>query len=288
MKSKFILIILLVIPLILNAQNGSSPGLAIKSNSISLELLGAPAWPIGVTYGQMLNNRLSFELGVGIFSAGARLDVYLTNPRLHSLNLFTGLSGAVSYDAYAMFYLPLGLSYLGKKNFQYSIDGGLMWSPGVTSHDEESYFSPWFGLKVGYRFGEDIATLKKAEKTTVKNIFSLQLGWFDVMVGAVYERLITPFWGLEAGLGFLGASAGTKFYFPSITPGHVSFLAGASESWGFDFWNGSSGLKTYIPIGLSLLSKGNFLFSIDGGPQMWHQEDNDIQFSFSLRVGKAF
>ncbi len=131
-----------------------------------------------------------------------------------------------------MFYLPLGLSYFGKKNFQYSIDGGLMWSPGVSSHEEESYFSPWFGLKVGYRFGEDIATLKVAEKTTVKNIFSLQLGWYDVMVGAVYERLITPFWGLEAGLGFLGASAGTKFYFPSITPGHVSFHAGTSESWG--------------------------------------------------------
>ena len=58
--------------------------------------------PIGVSYSQMLNNRLSFEMGVGIFSAGVRLDVYLTNPRLHRLNLLTGLAGAITYDAYPM------------------------------------------------------------------------------------------------------------------------------------------------------------------------------------------
>jgi len=112
--------------------------------------------------------------------------------------------------------------------------------------------------------------------------------WYDVMAGAVYERLITPFWGLEAGMGFLGVSAGTKFYFPSITIGHASFHVGASESWGIDLFNGSSGLKTYVPIGISLLTKSYFMFSIDAGPQIWHMEDNDILTSFSLRVGKAF
>ena len=269
-------------------QNESATSHIIKANSVSLSLVGAPVWPIGVSYGQMVTNRLSFQMGVGIFSGGARLDVYLTNPRLHRFNVYTGLSGAITYDAYPMVYVPVGVTYFGKKNFQYSLDGGVMWSEGVGSLSVDQNTSPWFGLKVGYRFGEDIDVVKEAEKASVKNIISLQLGWFDVMIGAVYERLLTPFWGLEAGMGFLGVSAGSKFYFPAITEGHVSFHVGASESWGFDFWNGSSGLKTYIPFGVNLLTKNNFRYSLDAGPQIWHQENNDVLLSLSLRIGKAF
>ena len=236
----------------------------------------------------MLNNRLSFELGVGIGSAGARVDVYLTNPGIHRFNVYTGLSASVTYEAFPMVYLPVGLTYFGEKNFQYSIDGGVMWSEGVSLSGEDVNVSPWFGLKVGYRFGEDLATLKQMEKTEKKNIISLQMGWYDVMAGVVYERLITPFWGIEAGAGFLGASAGTKFYFPAIIQGQVGFHVGVSESLGFVFMNGYSGIKTYLPVGINLLTRNNFSYSLDAGPQIWHQENNDILLSFALRVGKAF
>lgn len=287
-KIKVSLLLLAGLSVLAYGQNESAGNHLIKANSISLNLEGATAWPIGFSYGQMLSNRLSFELGVGIMSAGARLDVYLTNPSLHRFNVYTGLSGAVTYDAYPMIYLPVGVTYFGKKNFQYSIDGGVLWSEGVGSLSVDQNISPWFGLKVGYRFGEDFEVVKEAEKVSVKNIISLQLGWYDVMVGAVYERLINPNWGIEAGLGFLGVSAGTKFYFPAISKGHVSFHLGASESWGFDFWNGSSGMKTYIPLGVNLLTKKNFRYSLDAGPQIWHQENNEVLLSLSIRIGKAF
>lgn len=288
LKFKLSLLLLAGLTVSVFGQNDSPAKHIIKTNSVSLGLVGTPSWPIGVSYGQMVTQRLSFEMGVGVLSAGARLDIYLTNPESHRLNFYTGLSGAITYDGYPMFYLPLGISYFGKKYFQYSLDGGVLGSEGVGSTTGDAYFSPWFGLKVGYRFGEDIAVVTGESKTMQKNIISLQLGWFDVMLGAVYERLITPSWGIEAGLGFLGVSAGTKFYFPAIKEGHVSFHAGASESWGFDFWNGSSGIKTYVPIGLNLLTKNNFWYSLDAGPQIWHQENNEVLLSLSIRIGKAF
>jgi hypothetical protein len=268
-------------------QNESATSHIIKANSVSLNLIGPPALPIGITYGQMVTNRLSFEMGAGILSAGARLDAYLTNPRLHRFNVYTGLSVATTYEADPMVYVPVGVTYFGKKSFQYSLDGGVLWSE-VVGMSVDQNISPWFGLKVGYRFGEDIEVVKEAEKASVKNIISLQVGWYDVMLGVVYERLVTPFWGIEAGMGFLGVSAGSKFYFPAISQGRMSFHAGLSESWGFDFWNGSSGIKTYIPLGVNLLTKNNFRYSLDAGPQIWHQENNDVLLSLSLRIGKAF
>jgi hypothetical protein len=286
-KIKVSLLLLAGLSVLAFGQNESAGNYFIKANSVSLNLIGPPAFPIGVTYSQMLTNRLSFEIGAGILSAGARLDVYLTNPRLHRFNVFTGLSVATSYEADPIVYVPVGVTYFGKKSFQYSLDGGVLWSE-VVGMSVDQNISPWFGLKIGYRFGEDMEVVKEAEEASVKNILSLQLGWYDVMIGAVYERLINPNWGLEAGLGFLGVSAGTKFYFPAITQGHVNFHVGASESWGFDLWNGSSGMKTYIPIGVNLLTKKNFRYSLDAGPQIWHQENNEVLLSLSIRIGKAF
>lgn len=149
--------------------------------------------------------------------------------------------------------------------------------------------SPWFGLKVGYRFGEDIAVLKEVEKTSMKNIISINLGGFDILAGLMYERLITPFLDMEGGIGFLGAAAGSKFYFPSVSKQHMSFHLGVSQSFGAGFaLNGSTGMKTYFPIGVNYLAKNNFRYSLDAGPQIWYEENNDVLLSFSLRIGKAF
>lgn len=52
-------------------------------------------------------------------------------------------------DAYPMIYLPVGLRYFGKNNFQYGIDLGVMSSENVSLSGNGENPSPWFGLKVG-------------------------------------------------------------------------------------------------------------------------------------------
>lgn len=287
MKTKITLCALLALSLVANGQEKVTSLNTIKSNSISLGLMGTPGWPIGITYGQMLSDHLNFEIGAGVYSVGARFDYFITDPRTRRLNLYTGLSGAITFDAYPMVYLPVGISYFGKNNFQYGIDAGLLYSRGVSLSGNDVDFSPWFGLKAGYRFGDDLAILKEKPRTAVKNIISLNLGYYDLLIGVVYERLLAPSWGIEAGLGFISTSVGSKVYFPSISAGHVSFHTGVSQSWGLTLWDGYTGSKTYVPLGVNFLTKNNFRYSIDAGPQFWLQ-DGDITLGLSLRMGKAF
>jgi len=78
----------------------------------------------------------------------------------------------------------------------------------------------------------------------------------------IYERLLNPFLSVEAGLGFLGISAGAKVYFPSIRPGTLRFHTGVTESYGGDLWNGVEP-RTYIPLGINMLTKNNIWLSAD-------------------------
>jgi len=73
--------LLLFAPGLLLEQLRWSSNSGIKAQSISVKVLGPPAWPLGLSYGQMLNERLSLELGIGLLSCGAGFDYYLTNPR---------------------------------------------------------------------------------------------------------------------------------------------------------------------------------------------------------------
>lgn len=103
-----------------------------------------------------------------------------------------------------------------------------------------------------------------------------------MLAGVIYERLITPFLGLEAGLGFLGASVGARVYFPSIRTEKLGFHLGVSQSVGY------FGNHTYFPVGINWLSQNNFMLSLDAGPQLINDDNNSIMPSFSFRVGKAF
>lgn len=87
-------------PNTLKGQSSESSINQIKVNSISFSLLGAPTVPIGVSYGQMLTNRISYEMGVGIQSSGAGVTYYLTNPRNYRLNIYTGFFASINYDGF--------------------------------------------------------------------------------------------------------------------------------------------------------------------------------------------
>ena len=256
---------------------------SIPSNNLSLSLIGSPAWPIGITYSQMLSDRISIDIGTGIVGSGAGLNYYLTNPRQRRLNFYTGVSGMVNYDAFPMLYIPVGASYFGKKKFQYSADIGVMFAENVSP-----FPSFWFGAKVGYRFGKDINELKTETATDKKNIISGNLGFTDILVGVVYERLISPSFSAEVGLGLLGATIGAKYYFLPVASNRVSLFTGVSESIGVVPLIGSTGLKTYVPLGISYLAKNNIRYGFDAGPQFWHQDNSEILLGLNFRIGYAF
>jgi hypothetical protein len=48
------------------------------------------------------------------------------------------------------------------------------------------------------------------------------------------------------------------------------------------------GFKHYIPVGMTYLGNSGFRFSLDVGPQVYHDSKEEIQFGLSLRLGKSF
>lgn len=122
----------------------------------------------------------------------------------------------------------------------------------------------------------------KPRKTNPKNIISLKFGADDPWMGITYERLLIKYWGMEVQIGLIGASAGTKIYFPGTRSGGFNFHAGVQAAWGF-----ATGRATYFPIGINYLTKNNWRISLDGGYRIWHDEPENFP-GFSLKFGKAF
>jgi hypothetical protein len=284
-KIKIAIFLILFAPGMLNAQVEQPITNPIKAHSISLKLFGAPTWPLGFSYGQMISDRLSMEMGVGIMSLGAGFEYYITNPRKNRFNLNTGLYGSVNIDRYPMFYVPLGVSYIGKNSFQYNINAGVLYAENVNLSGNDNIFSPWFGLTISKRFGEDVEILRNAKKTESLNIISVRLGLVYPFIGINYERLLNPNIGLEASIGFLGVSAGANVYFPSIKPGKIGFKTGIIQGVNHNIFD--IGISTYVPFGFNYLTKNKIVFSFDVGPQYWHHHE-EFFVGFSLKLGKAF
>lgn len=272
-KNLSVIILLLNLSFLVRGQD--SPQF-IGKQGISIGLVGAPQWPIGVSYDQMLTKNFQYEIGAGVSAAGVSGRYYFS-PVHEKFNFFSGFGLMYAYEGEPMVYLPVGVSYFSKNNFQFTLDAGIMFSEYIEPNP-----SPWFGLKVGRRFGEPIQKIEKEKKTDRKNILSITMGYSDVFIGVAYERLITPYWGTEVSLGLFGASVGTKFYFPRITPKKVNFHVGISQYIGY-----MGG--TYLPIGINKLTEGNYRYSIDVGPYFDELgTDNTPLASFNFRIGKAF
>ncbi len=132
-------------------------------------------------------------------------------------------------------------------------------------------------------FSQNVETQKSDKITHPKNLISLKMGADDPWVGISYERLLTKNIGTEVQIGIIGASLGAKLYIPAIKSGRLNFSLGVLTGWGF-----LGGIKTYFPVGLNLLTKNNFRFSLDAGPRIWHDDNEENFLGASLKIGKGF
>ena len=181
----------------------------------------------------------------------------------------------------------MGVSYFGNSNFQYSLNYGLLYEhlrPGADPNS--SKFSPWLGLSISKRFGQEAGYSRNESATDEKNIVSARAGFVFPLAGLGYERLLGPNLGLEATIGFIGASAGANIYLPAMRPGQLGFKTGFSYGVMVFPLVGVS-TSAYVPIGLNYLSRSNFVLSVDAGPQYW-PSGRDYLLGFSVKVGKAF
>lgn len=127
-----------------------------KRNAISLSLLGVTPI-IGFTYERIIKTQTTFEIGVGLVSAGLGFRYYFTEIQDRRLLFNAGILGMVSPffgDCEFCFggkgfatYIPLGLSY-NQNALNLSLDIG-----GGTSFDNPPNAFLWYGnLKIGVRF----------------------------------------------------------------------------------------------------------------------------------------
>jgi hypothetical protein len=234
----------------------------------------------------MLTERLSLELGVGLLSCGAGFDYYLTNPRERQFAFHTGLYGGYIFDSYPIFHIPVGVSYFGTGNFQYSLNSGLFYehvSPGADPNATK--FSPWLGLSLSKRFGEETGYSRSESATDLRNIVSARAGFVFPLAGLAYERLLSPNLGLEATLGLIGASAGANVYLPAIKPGKLAFKTGLTYGIMIELWSNEKSI--YVPFGVTYLTRSNFVLSVDASPigsGYWGDGDGAL----TVKIGRAF
>ena len=258
----------------------------LHTHGISIHILGAPTWPIGITYSQMLNDRMLLHLGAGVLSSGFGVEYFITQTRRQRINISTALYGSINYDGFPMVYVPLGLGYTGRKGFHYAINGGLMYCENVSLTENGKAISPWFGFSLGKRFGADVRSTRNAKPSPLRNSISGRLSIVYSLIGIAYERYIFPNLGIEASLGLPGASLGFNLYGPSIKPDKVSFKIGISQGVLYNPFYGMEHIS-FAGVGIQYLALKGFLFSIDGGPQYFYAEESILP-GIVLKLGKAF
>ena len=83
--------------MISNGQKKTTEKYHIKANNVSIGLLGQ-TYPIGLSFSQMFTDQLSFEIDAGLLYVGSGFTFYLTNPKYHRFNPYTGFYGGIITD----------------------------------------------------------------------------------------------------------------------------------------------------------------------------------------------
>lgn len=246
-KIKLVVSFILFASCVLNAQPTTNP---IKTHIISIRINGAPARPLGISYGQMLTDRFSMEMGIGSNSLGMGVEYYITNPRKYRLNLNTGLYGSLDYQGYPMFSLPLGISYLTKRNFNYNLSTGVTYSANELDIVFKKGISFNFGIAISKRFGQDVETMKRKQKTLLFDDIIIKTQILQDAIGLnpniIIEKYLTNRF-----------SIGTEFIWRRRT------WASSGEEWNFGNYYRSQGFT----IGLQT----KFYFSSkETAPNAWY------------------
>jgi hypothetical protein len=88
----------------LSAQDILQHEWVVRTHGLSIHFLGAPVWPVGIAYSQMLNDRMVLHIGAGALSSGLVFEYYVTNPRKQRFNVTTALYGSMNYEGFLMGY----------------------------------------------------------------------------------------------------------------------------------------------------------------------------------------
>ena len=128
---------------------GTETGLAdFKKNGISVNLFGASPF-FGLTYERLLSKYFSLEAGVGLVSLGGGIKIYPYKAKEGKAIFRTGLTVAHEYfTEYTITYIPLGVSFFGKKGLNFGLDLG----PSYYNDGYDNFIFIYGNLKLGIRF----------------------------------------------------------------------------------------------------------------------------------------
>ena len=191
-----------------------------------------------------------------------------------------------------MFHDPEYASNFGKNNFQYCHNSGLPNSEhvGFSTNPHASNFSTKGGLSNSNRFGLEKGPWRRGPSNDVTHIVSVMVGNSRQIFGISHERLFSPNFGLEGSLRILGIAAfgiaaGANVYLPAIEPGKLAYRAGLTYGRMAYLFGGEENF-VHIPIGITYLTRNNFVLGVDAGP-LWTNQGG-IKLGLSVKIGRAF
>jgi hypothetical protein len=185
-----------------------------------------------------------------------------------------------------MFRAPDDAFNFGKNNFQNRLISDLLNSEQVdfSTNPHAVNFSTKGGLSKSDRFGLATETWRRWPSNDVTFIVSGRVGTSHEFWGINYEWLPSPNFSLEASIRFFGAAAGVNVYFPAVEPGKLAFRAGLIYG-AMYYWAGSETF-THIPIGITYLTRNNFVLGVDIGPFLKEYYGSGV--GPSVKIGRAF
>jgi hypothetical protein len=125
------------------------------------------------------------------------------------------------------------------------------------------------------------------KETYIKpNAISFSYLGTSALFGGTYERLIEQKYSLEFGVGLFGVGMGLTYLPPKLNFGRFHPYYGIKQV-RFAVPTGFDSYVAYIPLGLNLVTKRNFQYSIDVGPCYW-REYNVPRFTDNYRPHRLF
>ncbi len=115
-------------------------------NNLSIHLGAFDPW-IGIYYERLVSPYWGFDVAVGLVGGSVGTKVYYPKLSPGKISFYTGISEGILLLIGSKHYIPIGLTYPGKKSLRISLDVG----PQIF-HDTSEENQIGFSLKVGKSF----------------------------------------------------------------------------------------------------------------------------------------